>query len=293
MIRKIKKMSVKNLECLFKPKSIALIGASNADGKIGNVAAKFLTEGAYKGKVMLVNPKGEEICGITASKSVNDLPETPDLALIIIKPDFIPATLEDLGKRGTKVALIITAGYGEMGPEGKKREAELVKIASKYDMRIAGPNCLGVMTPEIGMTCGFVVSNPLPGNIAFAAQSGAILSSVVDLATEKNIGFSHLLSLGNMADVQFGDVLEYFGNDDKTDAVIMYMESIIDAKSFMKTARETAKKKPAHIKTYYHGYLLYQDTFYINIILSQLQDYLHQLSIIIIFKEQIRATAKR
>ncbi|MCT4574845.1 MAG: acetate--CoA ligase family protein, partial [Alphaproteobacteria bacterium] len=151
---------------------------------------------------------------------------------------------ESLGQKGTKVALIITAGFGEMGEEGKKKEAELVEIAKKYGMRIAGPNCLGVMTPEVGLAAGFVICPPLKGNIAFAAQSGAILSSVVDLAMAKNIGFSHLLSLGNMADVDFDDVLEQFGNDDATDAIIMYMESVKETREFMKAAREAAKKKP-------------------------------------------------
>jgi len=237
-------MSTENLEYLFKPKSVAMIGASNRDQSIGKVVTENLIKGEFSGKLMLVNPKGGEICGIESYTSIDELPETPELALIAIKPDFIPATLEQLGSKGTKVALIITAGFGEMGEEGKKKEAELVEIAKKYGMRIAGPNCLGVMTPEIGLAAGFVICPPLKGNIAFAAQSGAILSSVVDLAMEKNIGFSHLLSLGNMADVDFDDVLEQFGNDDKTDAIIMYMESVKETRDFMKAAREAGKKKP-------------------------------------------------
>ncbi|MCT4575320.1 MAG: CoA-binding protein, partial [Alphaproteobacteria bacterium] len=140
-------MSTENLEYLFAPKSVAMIGASNREQSIGRVVTENLIKGEFQGELMLVNPKGAEICGMQSYKSIDELPTVPELALIAIRPDFIPATLEALGQKGTKVALIITAGFGEMGEEGKKKEAELVAIAKKYGMRIAGPNCLGVMTP--------------------------------------------------------------------------------------------------------------------------------------------------
>ncbi|MEA1937958.1 MAG: CoA-binding protein, partial [Pseudomonadota bacterium] len=237
-------MTVLNLEHIFNPSSVALIGASKRPQSIGCVVANNLFNNGFQGPIMPVNPRETAISGVLSYKTIDELPITPDLAVIATPPVTIPGILDNLGKRGTKGAVVITAGFGEMGEEGERLQQQLLDIARPYKMRLVGPNCLGVMVPHIGLNGSFVHVPPLKGDLAFVAQSGAVLSSVVDWATAHGIGFSHLVSLGDMADVDFGDMINYLATDPNTRAILLYVESITHARKFISAARAASRSKP-------------------------------------------------
>ena len=237
-------MSIRNLDALFNPQSIALIGASNRPGSIGQVVAHNLFTAGFKGPIMPVHPKERSIHGVLTYNSVEELPFAPDLAVIATPPQTIPGIIEDLGKRGTRGAVVISAGFAELGEEGMKLQEEVLAAARPNLMRIVGPNCLGILVPEKGINASFVHVPPLTGDIACIAQSGAVVTSIVDWATANRIGFSHLVSVGSMSDVDFGDMLDYLAADRKTRAVLLYIEAIKDARKFMSAARACARAKP-------------------------------------------------
>ena len=238
-------MTIRNLDKLFNPKSIALIGASNRPQSVGAVLAGNLFLSGFSGPVMPVNPKHQAIHGVLTYKDVASLPVTPDLAVISTPPDAIPGIVAQLGERGTRAAVVITAGFGEGADEkGKALKQTLLDAAKPYSFRIIGPNCLGIMAPRIGLNASFCHLTPKTGPIAFVAQSGAIVTSVVDWAHSRGIGFSHLVSLGDMADVDFGDMLDYLANDPHTKAILMYVEAVTSARKFMSAARAAARMKP-------------------------------------------------
>ncbi|MEO5337563.1 MAG: bifunctional acetate--CoA ligase family protein/GNAT family N-acetyltransferase [Magnetospirillum sp. WYHS-4] len=238
-------MTVRNLDKLFKPKSIALIGASNRPQSVGAVLAGNLFLSGFEGPVMPVNPKHQAIHGVLTYKDVASLPVTPDLAVISTPPHAIPGIVAELGARGTRAAVVITAGFGEGADEaGRALKQSLLDAAKPYSFRIIGPNCLGIMAPRIGLNASFCHVSPKTGPIAFVAQSGAIVTSVVDWAHSRGIGFSHLVSLGDMADVDFGDMLDYLANDPNTRAILMYVEAVTSARKFMSAARAAARMKP-------------------------------------------------
>jgi acetyltransferase len=237
-------MSTRNLEHLLKPTSVALIGASKRPNSVGAVVARNLLKAGFDGPVMPVNPRHEAIEGVLAYRDVASLPVTPDLAVIATPPDTVPGLVGDLAQRGTRGIVVITAGFSEGDSEhGMKLEQAMLDAARPSLVRIIGPNCLGLMVPGIGLNAGFAHIDPLPGRIAFAAQSGAIVTSVLDWATARGIGFSHLVSLGDMADVDFGDMLDYLANDVQTRAILLYIESVKDARKFMSAARAAARSK--------------------------------------------------
>jgi acetyltransferase len=238
-------MTIRNLDKLFNPKSIALIGASNRPQSVGAVLAGNLFLSGFSGPVMPVNPKHQAIHGVLTYKDVASLPVTPDLAVISTPPDAIPGIVSELGARGTRAAVVITAGFGEGADEkGKALKQTLLDAAKPHSFRIIGPNCLGIMVPRIGLNASFCHLTPKTGPIAFVAQSGAIVTSVVDWAHSRGIGFSHLVSLGDMADVDFGDMLDYLANDPHTKAILMYVEAVTSARKFMSAARAAARMKP-------------------------------------------------
>jgi acetyltransferase len=248
-------MTIRNLEYLFKPQSIALIGASKKPQSVGAVVAKNLLKGGFDGPVMPVNPRHTAIEGVLAYADVASLPMTPDLAVVATPPETVPGLVADLAARGTRGVVVITAGFSEGGREhGLELERKMLEEARSSLVRIIGPNCLGIMVPGIGLNAGFAHLDPLPGRIAFVAQSGAIVTSVIDWATSRGIGFSHLVSLGDMADVDFGDMLDYLANDPKTRAVLLYIESVKSARKFMSAARAAARSKPVIVvKSGRHG----------------------------------------
>ncbi len=238
-------MSIRNLDYLFAPRSVAVIGASKRPRSIGAVLSHNLLNAGFDGPVMPVNPHDLSIESTLAYNAVGDLPLTPDLAVICTPPKTVPGLVRELGERGTRAVVVITAGFGEGGgAEGKALLQQTLDAARPHLMRIVGPNCLGIMVPHHGLNASFVHINPLPGDLAFVTQSGAIATSIVDWATHRRIGFSHVVSLGDMGDVDFGDMIDYLAADPRTRAILMYIESVTDARKFMSAARAAARSKP-------------------------------------------------
>ena len=238
-------MTVRNLKFMFKPSSVALIGASQRTSSIGAVVARNLLGAGFEGEILPVNPKYKTIEGILCYPDVVSLPKPPDLAVIATPPDSVPGLIAELGAFGTKAAVVITAGVGEGGSEeGQRLQKAMLNAARPHLLRIVGPNCLGIMVPGACLNASFGHVQPLTGNLAFVAQSGAVLTSVLDWATSRNIGFTHLVSLGNMADVDFGDMLDYLANDYRTRAILLYIEAVTHARKFMSAARAAARIKP-------------------------------------------------
>lgn len=243
-------MSLKNLEYLMKPSSVALIGASEGPSSepstVGEVLSRNLLGGGFTGEIHLVNPFRECVAGRKCSPDVSSLPSPPDLAVIATPRQTVPGIVGELAQMGTRAAVIVTAGFGEGGdPEGKRLLLALRDAVGSAPLRIMGPNCLGLMVPGIGLNASVAhIMRPIPGSIAFVAQSGAVQTSVLDWAVSRGMGFSHLISLGDMADVDFGDILDYLAGDFQTRAILLYMEAITHARKFMSAARAAARIKP-------------------------------------------------
>lgn len=238
-------MSIRNLDHLFKPRSVALIGASRKPGSVGAVLARNLLTSGFEGPVMPVNPKYRAIEGVLTYPDIASLPVTPDLAVVSTPPQSVPAIVGELGARGVKAAIVITAGLNaEAEDGGGTLRRALLEAARPHMLRIAGPNCLGTMVPGIGLNASFAHLTPRHGRLAFVAQSGAIVTSVLDWADSRGIGFSHLVSLGDMADVDFGDMLDYLANDPGTTAILLYIEAVTHARKFISAARAAARMKP-------------------------------------------------
>ncbi|MCD6431274.1 bifunctional acetate--CoA ligase family protein/GNAT family N-acetyltransferase, partial [Candidatus Bathyarchaeota archaeon] len=219
-------------------------GASDEEGSVGYILMKNLTELGYQGKVYPVNIHKTEILGFKAYQTVDQLPETVDLAVIATPAKTVPDIVEQCGKAGIPGIIIISAGFKEVGPEGKALEDKILEIKKRYNLRIIGPNCLGIIRPSINLNATFTAKMPKPGNIAFISQSGALCAAILDWAVHENIGFSNFVSIGSMVDVDFGDLIDYFGTDPKTRSILMYIEGITDAREFMSAARHFARTKP-------------------------------------------------
>ena len=238
-------MSVRNLQYLLSPRSIAVLGASNRPASVGNVLVRNLAQGGFTGLLLPVNPHEAEIAGIAAHKSVQDLPVVPDLAVIATPPDTVPGLVAELGARGTRAAVVLTANFGEGGhAEGMRRRQQVLDAARPHLLRVLGPNCLGIAVPGIRLNATFARQAPLKGNIAFLTQSGGIAVAVLDWARPRGIGFSAMVSLGGMLDVDFGDLLDHFATDPGTASIVMYVEAVTHARKFMSAARRAARLKP-------------------------------------------------
>jgi acetyltransferase len=237
-------MSVRNLDRLFNPASVALIGATDRAGSVGSVVMRNLLRAEFRGTLMLVNPHYREFGGMQVYPDVASLPQAPDLAVIATPPDTVPQLIAELGERGTKAAIVITAGFGELGETGKILQQAALDAARPHLLRLVGPNCVGVMVPGIGLDASFSHLAPPPGAIAFVSQSGAMITAMLDWAAPRRIGFSHVVSLGDMADVDFGDMLDYLAADAHTHAVLLYVEGITHGRKFMSAARAAARAKP-------------------------------------------------
>jgi len=249
-----------NLKKILEPKSIAVIGASDKEGSVGytliknliesgykgltEFGYKGLTESGYKGTVYPINIRKKKILGLKAYQTVEQLPEPADLAIIAIPAKTVPDVLEQCGKAGILGIIIISAGFKEIGQEGKELWNKIEEIKKKYNLRIIGPNCLGIINPNINLNATFSDKMPKPGNIAFISQSGAIITTTLDWAIYKNIGFSHFISIGSMIDVNFGDLIDYFGGDLNTKSILMYIEGITNAREFISAARHFSRTKP-------------------------------------------------
>ncbi|TXL80289.1 bifunctional acetate--CoA ligase family protein/GNAT family N-acetyltransferase [Vineibacter terrae] len=238
-------MSIRNLDALFAPSSVALIGAGARPGSVGAVIARNLFRSGFAGPVMPVNRRPQTVEGVEVHPDIASLPQAPDLAVIATPPATVPGVIAELGARGTRGAVVITAGLGAAAPDGgKSLRQQMLDAARPHLMRIVGPNCIGIMVPGIGLNGSFAHIAPRKGDIAFLTQSGAMVTAVLDWATTRGIGFSHFVSLGDMADVDFGDMLDYLAADPDTHAVLLYIEAITNARKFMSAARACARLKP-------------------------------------------------
>ena len=223
-------MTIRNLDALFKPRSIALIGGSRRDGSLGAVLARNLFKGGFEGPILPVHPRHESLEGVLAYPSVESLPLAPDLAILATPPKTVPQLIAELGARGTRAAVVITAGFGEGGDSGGAGlRQQLLEAAQPHLLRVVGPNCLGMMVPGLGINASFSHVAPPPGDLAFVTQSGAMVTAMLDWAAPRGIGFSKVVSLGDKADVDFGDLLDYLAMDAETRAILLYVESIAHA----------------------------------------------------------------
>lgn len=238
-------MSIRNLDALFSPATIALIGASNRPGSVGAVLARNLFDAGFAGPIMTVNPRERAIRSAFNYHAVSELPLAPDLAIIATPPDTVPELIHELGERGCRAAIIITSGFGEGGrAEGKALKQALLEAARPYLMRIVGPNCLGIMVPHRGINASFAHLTPQQGDVAFVTQSGAVATSILDWASARGIGFSQVVSLGSMNDVDFGDMLDYLALDPRTRSILLYVEAVTEARKFLSAARMASRNKP-------------------------------------------------
>lgn len=231
---------MRKLDFIFYPKSTAVIGASRQAGSVGQSLLANLLGSRYQGIIFPVNPKAEGILGIKSYPRVLEIPDEVDLAVIVVPSLIVPAVLEECGEKGIKGAIIITAGFKEIGGEGAELERKMQEIICRHDITLVGPNCLGVINtdPRSSMNATFGTQMPKEGNIAFVSQSGALCVAVLDYAKEANIGFSKFISMGNKAGVAENELLRYLQSDPKTDVILMYLEDLVDGREFMTVARE-------------------------------------------------------
>ena len=230
-------MTVRNFDALFKPASVALVGASIKPGSVGLITAQNLLRGGFSGPIWFVNPKYTSVADHACYPSIASLPSAPDLAVLVTPPQTVPGLVTELGDRGTRAAVVITAGIRD-----DLRQAMLT-ASQPYTLRLQGPNCVGLMLPHLGLNASFSAA-PAAGDIAFLSQSGALITGIVDWARARSIGFSHVVSLGDMADVDFGDLLDHLAADTQSRAILLYMESVTHAPKFMSAARRAARSKP-------------------------------------------------
>lgn len=239
---------MKDLTGLFNPKSVAVVGASTQEGKVGYIITDNLKNCGFKGDIYPVNTKADgEILGLPAYKSVLDIPGDVDLAVMSIPARFMNASLEECGQKGIKNVIVITAGFKEVGGEGVELENQMAEIAKKYDMNVQGPNCLGSIDTHTPMNASFAQMMPEKGNIAFVSQSGAMTVAIIDWSISEGIGFSKVVSLGNKVDISEIDVIEELANDDETDVILCYLEGISDGPRFLEVMRRVTKIKPVVI----------------------------------------------
>jgi acetyltransferase len=237
-------MSVRNLDKLFKPRSVALIGATTREGAVGAVVLRNLRRAGLKASLSLVNPQHRELDGMACFADVAQLPEAPDLAVIVTPPETVPGLIAELGARGTKAAVVISAGCAELGERGRALQQQALDAAAPHLLRLLGPNSVGLALPGIGLDASFSHIASVPGDLAFVSQSGAMITAVLDWAAPRRIGFSHVVSLGDMADVDFGDTIDYLAADADTRAILLYVEAVTAARKFMSAARAASRGKP-------------------------------------------------
>ena len=231
------------LDPLFLPKSVAVIGASERTGSVGRSVLWNLLRSPFGGTVFPVNAKRSNVLGIKAYPSLRDLPDKVDLVVVVTPADTVPGIIAESVELGVPAGIVISAGFKEFGEHGKELERQIAQTI-RGKMRLIGPNCLGVMNPVRGLNATFAHTIARPGNVAFISQSGALCTAVLDWSLRENVGFSAFVSIGSMLDVSWGDLVDYFGNDPQTHSIVIYMESIGDARAFLSAAREVSLNKP-------------------------------------------------
>ena len=232
------------LSALFAPKSVAVFGASDRPDSVGQIVFHNMLQSGYQGALYPINAKSAEIQGKHAYASIADIGEPVELVVIATPPQTVPGIIESCGIHGVRAAVIITAGFGETGEEGEALERTLLDTARRYGIRLIGPNCLGIMRPAIGLNATFNKGGANPGNIAFVSQSGALCTAILDWAQTNDVGFSSVVSMGSSTDVDFGEILDYLVSDASTHSILMYIEGIRNARSFMSALRAAARFKP-------------------------------------------------
>jgi len=232
------------LDSIFAPHSVAVVGATDRPGSVGRAVLWSLLSSPFGGTVYPVSDKRASVLGIKAYPTVEAIPETVDLAVIVTPADSVPAVIGQCVTDGVGGAIVISAGFKEHGEHGKELERQILEKLHGSHMRVLGPNCLGVMNPVTGLNATFANNMARPGNVAFISQSGALCTAILDWAQKEVVGFSAFVSVGSMLDVGWGDLIDYLGNDPRTHSIIMYMESVGDARSFLSAAREVSLSKP-------------------------------------------------
>ncbi len=232
------------LTSLFEPKSVAVIGASDRENSVGSVLFKNILESGYKGRLYPISLKHKTIQGAQAFKSIEEIGARVELAIIATRPQTVPEIVEQCGRSGIKNVIIITAGFSEAGHSGAAMERKTLEIARSYSVRVLGPNCLGIIRPELGLNATFARVSASVGNLALVSQSGAMCSAVLDWAAANGVGFSSVISLGSTADVDFGEILDYLVYDNRTHYILLYIEGIRNARRFMSALRSAARIKP-------------------------------------------------
>jgi len=234
------------LDPIFSPASVAVIGATSRPGSVGRTVLENLLHGGFRGKVYAVNAKHQEMLGLKAYASIRDIPGQVDLAVVVTPAATVPQIIGECADAHTKSAVVISAGFKERGGEGAALEQQIQEQLrrSSCSMRLIGPNCLGIMNPAIGLNATFAKDAPKVGNVAFLSQSGALLTAILDWSYREEVGFSAIVSTGSMLDVGWGDLIYHFGDDPRTKSILLYMESVGDARSFLSAAREVALTKP-------------------------------------------------
>lgn len=232
------------LDAMFRPRSVALVGASDRPDSIGAITLRNLRGGGFAGPLYLVNPRHDTIDGLRCYPDAASLPDTPDLAVVATPPDQVPGVIDAFGTRGTRAAVVITAGFGELGEAGKALQAQLVERARAHGMRVVGPNCVGLIAPGIGLNASFAQVEPPAGEVAFISQSGALITAVLDWTQPRGIGFSQIVSLGDMCDVDFADAIDYAAADPATRTIVLYVEGVMQARPFMGALEAAARRKP-------------------------------------------------
>jgi len=238
-------MSKHYLTNLFAPRSVAVFGASNTENSVGQIVFKNMLDSGFKGDLYAINPKYDKVQDYTSYNTIHDIGGKPvELAVITTPAKTVPQVIEHCGEYGVKRAVILSAGFSEIGPRGSKLEKKILDIAKRYDINFVGPNCIGIMRPRSGLNATFFKGNAKPGNLALVSQSGALCTAILDWATVNDVGFSTVVSLGTSADLDFGEILDYLVSDPYTQGILMYIEGIHHARSFMSGLRAAARIKP-------------------------------------------------
>lgn len=232
------------LDKFFKPESIAVVGASPKQNSIGRILIENLQKSGFPGRIYPINPKHEEILGIPAFPAVTAVGASIDLVIVSVPIQGVPEVMQECGRAKVPGVIIISAGGKEVGEEGKKIEADIHAAAQAGGIRFLGPNCMGILCPHTHLNASFAAHSVKPGSVALLSQSGAICSAILDMAEVQNIGFSHFVSIGSMADLDFAEMIDYLGNDDSAKSIIIYMENLVNHRKFMSAARSVSRIKP-------------------------------------------------
>ncbi|GAB4279827.1 MAG: bifunctional acetate--CoA ligase family protein/GNAT family N-acetyltransferase [Candidatus Promineifilaceae bacterium] len=232
------------LDVIFSPKSVAVIGATEREESVGRTVLWNLKSNPFGGKIYPINPKHRSVLGLKCYAAIKNVPEQVDLAVIVTPAPTVPGIIRECGAVGVAGAIIISAGFKETGPEGAALETAVLQAAKESNVRILGPNCMGVMNTASGLNATFANAMARPGNVGFISQSGALCTAVLDWSFRENVGFSAFISVGSMIDIDWGDLIYYLGDDPRTKAIVIYMETIGNARAFLSAAREVALTKP-------------------------------------------------